>query len=59
MKYKKALDVLPAEVIKIIQQYVDGEFLYVPKKHDNHDILYLWLHIRDIIDNLEMRWKNI
>lgn len=36
MKYKKALDVLPADIIKIIQEYVDGEFLYVPKKEDNH-----------------------
>lgn len=36
MKYKKALDVLPTEIIKIIQEYVDGEFLYVPKKDGNH-----------------------
>ncbi len=32
MKYVKAQNVLPAEVIRIIQQYVDGEFIYVPRK---------------------------
>ncbi len=32
MKYIKAQNVLPAEVIRIIQQYVDGEFIYVPRK---------------------------
>lgn len=36
MKYKKALDVLPPEILKIIQEYVDGEFLYVPRKQDKH-----------------------
>lgn len=34
MKYKKALDVLPPEIIKIIQEYVEGEFLYVPAKEN-------------------------
>ena len=36
MKHVKALDVLPAEVIEIIQKYVDGEYLYIPKKNENH-----------------------
>lgn len=36
MKYKKACDVLPAEIVKIIQEYVDGDFLYIPKKDSNH-----------------------
>lgn len=36
MKYIKALDVLPEEIIKIIQEYVDGEYLYVPRKNENH-----------------------
>lgn len=36
MRYVKALDVLPAEVVKIIQEYVDGEYLYVPIKNENH-----------------------
>lgn len=36
MKHIKALDVLPAEVIEIIQKYVDGEYLYIPRKNENH-----------------------
>ena len=36
MKHVKALDVLPTEVIEIIQKYVDGEYLYIPRKNENH-----------------------
>lgn len=36
MRYVKALDVLPEEVIKIIQEYVDGDYLYIPRKNENH-----------------------
>ncbi|QBD83914.1 hypothetical protein EQG73_00665 [Clostridium tetani] len=36
MKYAKAQDVLPEEIVKIIQEYVDGKYLYVPRKHGNH-----------------------
>lgn len=32
MKYIKAIDVLPQEIIEIIQNYVDGEYLYIPRK---------------------------
>ncbi|MCR6515960.1 CD3324 family protein [Clostridium sp. LY3-2] len=35
MKYIKALDVLPKEVVEIIQKYIDGECLYIPRKDDN------------------------
>jgi len=36
MKYIKAQDVLPEEIIKIIQEYVDGKYFYVPRKNENH-----------------------
>lgn len=36
MKYAKAQDVLPEEIVKIIQEYVDGKYLYVPRKNENH-----------------------
>ena len=36
MKYVKAIDVLPQEIIEIIQNYVDGEYLYIPRKNDNN-----------------------
>lgn len=32
MKYKNATSVLPEELIKHIQQYVQGEYIYIPIK---------------------------
>ena len=34
MKYKKAQDILPKHIIEILQEYVDGEYLYVPTKNN-------------------------
>lgn len=31
MKYIKAGNVLPDEVIKLIQEYIDGELIYIPR----------------------------
>lgn len=36
MKYVKAQDVLPEELIELIQKYIDGNYLYIPRKDDNH-----------------------
>ncbi|SHJ05706.1 Mor transcription activator family protein [Clostridium cavendishii DSM 21758] len=36
MKYVKAHDVLPEEMVKILQEYVDGKYLYIPRKDENH-----------------------
>ncbi len=35
MSYVKATDVLPKEVLDLIQKYVEGEYLYIPKKEGN------------------------
>ena len=35
MGYIKAQNVLPEEVVKLIQKYVDGEYLYIPRKKGN------------------------
>jgi len=35
MGYKKAEDILPNEIIELIQQYIDGESIYIPRKKDN------------------------
>lgn len=35
MAYKKANEVLPEELLIIIQDYIDGEYLYIPRKEDN------------------------
>jgi hypothetical protein len=32
MRYLKAKNILPEELIRLIQEYVDGEFLYIPRK---------------------------
>ncbi|HEX9896253.1 MAG TPA: CD3324 family protein [Dehalococcoidales bacterium] len=31
MKYKKASDILPDELLREVQKYIDGEALYIPK----------------------------
>lgn len=35
MRYIKAEQVLPEEVIELIQQYVDGQNIYIPRKAEN------------------------
>lgn len=34
MSYTKAENVLPAELLRRIQQYVDGRYLYIPRRED-------------------------
>lgn len=34
MKYSNANNVLPIDILKIIQEYVDGEYLYIPRKEE-------------------------
>lgn len=38
MGYIKAEDILPAEIIELIQQYVDGRNIYIPRKADNRQV---------------------
>lgn len=35
MSYRSAEQILPAEIIELIQQYVDGENIYIPRKTEN------------------------
>ena len=32
MSYKRAEKILPQEIIELIQEYVDGENIYIPRK---------------------------
>jgi Mor family transcriptional regulator len=32
MSYKKAIDILPHNVLSAVQQYIDGEYIYIPRK---------------------------
>jgi Mor family transcriptional regulator len=35
MSYSNARDIFPNEILEIIQNYVDGEYIYIPKKAEN------------------------
>jgi Mor family transcriptional regulator len=35
MSYIKADNVLPQELLELIQEYVDGGYLYIPRKNNN------------------------
>ena len=35
MSYIKAEQILPEEIIQLIQKYVDGECIYIPRKNNN------------------------
>ncbi|WP_066498811.1 CD3324 family protein [Abyssisolibacter fermentans] len=35
MSYVKAENILPQEIIELIQKYVDGEYIYIPRKNSN------------------------
>lgn len=35
MSYKKAKHILPAELLELVQKYVDGECIYIPRKSSN------------------------
>ena len=34
MKYINAHNILPKYIIKVIQEYVDGEYLYIPRREE-------------------------
>ncbi len=36
MSYQKAELVLPQELLELLQEYAQGQYLYIPKKADNH-----------------------
>ncbi|WP_294379306.1 CD3324 family protein [uncultured Clostridium sp.] len=56
MKYAKANDVLPQEIIEIIQKYVDGKYIYIPRKNENHKS---WGEKSGIKKTLNVRNKDI
>lgn len=51
MKYIKGNNVLPKEMIKEIQEYVDGEFVYIPRKSDNQKAWGEKSGIKDMLKN--------
>ncbi len=35
MSYKRAIHILPDDLLEMVQEYVDGEFIYIPRKSGN------------------------
>ena len=35
MGYVNARNIFPSEVLEVIQNYVEGEYIYIPKKEEN------------------------
>lgn len=35
MRYQNARDILPKELLEALQQYVEGSYLYIPKRPEN------------------------
>lgn len=56
MSYASARDIFPEEILKIIQQYVDGEYIYIPKKEENR---IAWGELTKSKEELQVRNKRI
>lgn len=54
MGYRKAEDILPQEIIKLIQRYIDGESIYIPRKDSNKKMWGNGTQIRQ-----ELRERNL
>lgn len=35
MSYQKAEHILPKDLVELIQDYIDGEYIYIPRKMEN------------------------
>ncbi len=62
MSYVKAEEVLPQEILASVQQYVDGQMLYIPRKTEEKRT---WGSATDTKKRLELRsaggqekWQN-
>lgn len=56
MSYIKAEDVLPRDIIEIIQKYIDGKNVYIPKKSDSRS---KWGSNTDTLSQLNERNQSI
>ena len=44
MGYKNAISVLPADLLEAIQNHIDGEYIYIPRKAENKK---LWGEVKN------------
>lgn len=47
MSYIRADEILPIEIIELIQKYVDGQNIYIPRKSDNRVVWGSRTNVRD------------
>jgi len=52
MSYINTRDIIPDEILKVIQNYVDGEYIYIPKKEENKKV---WGELTQIKEELLIR----
>ena len=59
MGYKKGIAILPAELIRQIQEYVDGEYIYIPRIPKKRKKWGENTHIRESLEtrNMEIYFK--
>lgn len=51
MGYRKAEEILPMEIIELIQRYVDGENIYIPRKENQRKEWGSGTFIRQELEN--------
>lgn len=56
MKYEKAENILPNNIIELIQDYIDGGYIYIPRKNENKKS---WGENTETKRQLEARDKEI
>ncbi len=56
MRYEKAQDILPKEILQIVQEYIDGEYLYIPRKNENKKT---WGETSGALKELDIRNRDI
>lgn len=56
MSYIKAEEILPEELIRRIQEYIDGEYIYIPRKPGTR---YAWGQKTDYKAELRIRNDRI
>jgi Mor family transcriptional regulator len=55
LNYKKGADVLPARLLKEIQEYVEGSLIYIPKKSSKAG----WGYLSGARQSIDKRNKRI
>jgi len=56
MNYENANNILPSYIVELIQEYIDGKYLYIPRKSENKKS---WGEESGFREELENRNKEI